>query len=119
MATTAQLKTQQRDLEARLASFAKAHHKAVVLPEWGLGWGACSKSGQPITAHGQVCGGDNATWIGLMANWITTHDVAEATYWDFETSAVGRVQATTAPCSAAPRCRGVHHDDANRYAPAA
>lgn len=75
-----------------LASFAKAHHKAVVLPEWGLGWGVCSKSGQPITAHGQVCGGDNATWIGLMANWIATHDVAEATYWDFETSVVGRGQ---------------------------
>jgi len=72
-----------------VASFAKAHHKPIVLPEWGLGWGSCSKSGQPISASGQVCGGDNATWINLMAKWISTHNVAEATYWDYESSYVG------------------------------
>jgi hypothetical protein len=76
-----------------LTRFATSHDKPVVLPEWGLGWGTCSKSGQPIIASGkQVCGGDNATWVNLMATWISTHNVAEATYWDFQTSAVGRGQ---------------------------
>ncbi len=75
-----------------LVSFAQTHHKPVVLPEWGLGWGTCSKSGQPISASGQVCGGDNAMWVNLMTTWIGAHHVAEATYWDFESSAVGRGQ---------------------------
>jgi Glycosyl hydrolase family 26 len=76
-----------------VASFAEAHDKPIVLPEWGLGWGTCSKSGQPIAASGkQVCGGDNAAWINLMTTWISTHNVAEATYWDFQTSSVGRGQ---------------------------
>jgi len=74
-----------------LASFATAHDKPVVLPEWGLGFGTCSASGQPITASNrQVCGGDNATWVNLMAHWIETHNVVEATYWDFSTSSVRR-----------------------------
>jgi len=73
-----------------LTSFAKSHDKSVVLPEWGLGWGTCSASGQPISASGQqVCGGDNGPWVNLMATWITTHHVLEATYWDFGTSTVG------------------------------
>ena len=81
----------QRDGLNWLASFAKAHSKAIVLPEWGLGWGTCSASGQPISASGQqVCGGDDATWVNLMATWIAAHKVAEATYWDFGTSVVGR-----------------------------
>lgn len=74
-----------------LASFAGAHDKSIVLPEWGLGFGTCSTSGQPIsTSNGQVCGGDNATWVDLMAAWIQTHHVVEATYWDFSTSSVRR-----------------------------
>jgi hypothetical protein len=73
-----------------LTLFATSHDKPVVLPEWGLGWGTCSASGQPITAtNQQVCGGDNATWVNLMANWIQAHHVVEATYWDFSTSSVG------------------------------
>jgi hypothetical protein len=73
-----------------LVAFAKAHGKAIVLPEWGLGFGKCSASGQPISASGQqVCGGDDATWVKLMATWIATHNVSEATYWDFGTSVVG------------------------------
>jgi hypothetical protein len=72
-----------------LVSFAAAHHKPIVLPEWGLGWGTCSASGKPISASsGEVCGGDNAAWVNLMATWIKSHHVAEATYWDFETSSV-------------------------------
>ena len=74
-----------------LVNFATAHHKFIVLPEWGLGWGTCSASGQRVTALGdQVCGGDNGPWITLMARWMTAHHVAEATYWDFSTSAVRR-----------------------------
>jgi hypothetical protein len=72
-----------------LTQFAAAHHKDPVLPEWGLGWGTCSTSGQPITSLGnQVCGGDDGPWITLMARWMTAHDVSEATYWDYSTSAV-------------------------------
>ena len=72
-----------------LASFAAAHHKRIVLPEWGLGWGSCSARGQPFSvSSGDTCGGDDATWVNLMATWIATHHVAEATYWDFGTSSV-------------------------------
>jgi len=73
-----------------LASFASAHNKPIVLPEWGLGSGTCSASGQPIeVSNQQVCGGDDATWVNLMAHWIATHTVVEATFWDYETSSVG------------------------------
>jgi hypothetical protein len=83
----------QRDGLNWLVAFGAAHHKPIVLPEWGLGFGTCSASGQRITAAGQqVCGGDNATWVNLMADWIATHHVAEATYWDFDTSSVRRGQ---------------------------
>lgn len=72
-----------------LSSFAAAHHKQIVLPEWGLGWGTCSASGQPISSpNNETCGGDNATWINLMAKWIASHNVYEATFWDFGTSSV-------------------------------
>ncbi len=74
-----------------LVSFADSHDKAIVLPEWGLGFGTCSASGQPISVSGQqVCGGDDATWVKLMATWIATHHVAEATYWNFGRSTVRR-----------------------------
>ena len=72
-----------------LSSFAAAHHKRIVLPEWGLGWGTCSASGQPISSpNDETCGGDNATWVNLMAKWIASHNVYEATFWDFGTSSV-------------------------------
>jgi glycosyl hydrolase family 26 len=72
-----------------LVSFASAHNKPIVLPEWGLGSGKCSASGQPITASNQqVCGGDDATWVNLMAHWIDAHHVVEATFWDYGTSSV-------------------------------
>ncbi len=72
-----------------LSSFAATHHKQIVLPEWGLGWGTCSASGQRISdSNNETCGGDNATWINLMAKWIASHNVYEATFWDFGTSSV-------------------------------
>lgn len=76
-----------------LSSFATSHDKLIVLPEWGLGWGTCSASGQPVSAaNDQVCGGDNATWINLMAQWIASQGVYEATFWDYGTSSVLRGQ---------------------------
>jgi hypothetical protein len=74
-----------------VAQFAAAHGKPVMLPEWGLGFGTCSKSGQPIADSGQqVCGGDDATWVRLMTKWIATHSVLEGTYWDYDTSSLRR-----------------------------
>jgi hypothetical protein len=72
-----------------LSSFAAAHHKRIVLPEWGLGWGTCSANGQRISSkNNETCGGDDATWVDLMAKWIVSHDVYEATFWDFGRSSV-------------------------------
>ncbi len=72
-----------------LASFAAQHNKAMVFPEWGLGWGTCSASGQAVNASNtQVCGGDDAQFINLSAQWFATHNVAEATYWDYGSSSV-------------------------------
>jgi hypothetical protein len=91
-----------------LLSFAATHHKSTVIPEWGLGWGTCSASGQPITSLGnQVCGGDDGPWITLMARWMTAHNVAEATYWDFNTSTVraSTVRASTARASTVRKAR--------------
>jgi len=71
-----------------LASFSAAHNKPMVFPEWGLGWGTCSSDGQPVSGSAQVCGGDDATFINLMSQWIATHNVFEATYWDYGSSSV-------------------------------
>ncbi len=71
-----------------LASFAAAHDKPMVFPEWGLGWGTCSASGQPISGSGQVCGGDDATLVNDMSQWIATHNVFEATFWDYGSSSI-------------------------------
>ncbi len=72
-----------------LASFASEHNKPMVFPEWGLGWGTCSADGQPVSAsNDQVCGGDDAQFINLSAHWFATHNVAEATFWDYGTSSI-------------------------------
>ncbi|HXY27792.1 MAG TPA: glycosyl hydrolase [Acidimicrobiales bacterium] len=71
-----------------LAGFAAQHGKPVTFPEWGLGWGTCSADGQAVTGSQSVCGGDNGTFVSDMMGWIATHDVIEATYWDYGTSSV-------------------------------
>ena len=71
-----------------LAGFAAQHGKPVTFPEWGLGWGTCSADGQAVTGSQNVCGGDNGTFVSDMIGWIATHDVIEATYWDYGTSSV-------------------------------
>ena len=72
-----------------LALFSAEHGKPMVFPEWGLGWGTCSSSGQPISApNQQVCGGDDGTFVDDMATWFAAHNVYEATFWDYGTSSV-------------------------------
>jgi hypothetical protein len=71
-----------------LASFAAANDKPITFPEWGLGWGP-SNNGGPVTApNQQVSGGDDPTFINDMANWIATHNVLEATFWDYGTGSI-------------------------------
>ena len=77
-----------------LASFGAAHNKPLVFPEWGLGWtsdgGACSSGGAALAQsnNGENCGGDDPTFVNDMVNWVSSHDVAEITYWDYGTSSI-------------------------------
>ncbi len=71
-----------------LALFSALHGKPMVFPEWGLGWGTCSRSGQAVTGSSQVCGGDDAAFVNDMSQWIATHNVFEATFWDYGTSSI-------------------------------
>ena len=70
-----------------LASFSSAHHKPMVFPEWGLGWGK-SDGGAPLNGTAAVSGGDNPVFINDMSHWFATHNVFEATYWDYGSSSV-------------------------------
>jgi Glycosyl hydrolase family 26 len=71
-----------------LASFSAEHNKPMVFPEWGLGWGTCSSDGQPVSGSSGVCGGDDATFVNEMSQWIAAHNVFEATFWDYGTSSI-------------------------------
>jgi hypothetical protein len=35
-----------------------------------------------------VCGGDNPYFVQSMTKWINTHNVFEASYWDYGSSVV-------------------------------
>jgi hypothetical protein len=70
-----------------LAAFARVHHRPMVFPEWGLGWGTSAR-GAPVAARGAVCGGDNPVFITQLSRWFTTHDVAEVSYWDYGSSRI-------------------------------
>ena len=70
-----------------LAAFSKQHKKPMVFPEWGLGWGQ-SHNGAAVTGSAAVGGGDNSVFISDMTRWFATHNVFEATYWDFGSSSV-------------------------------
>ena len=68
-----------------LNSFSAAHGKPMAFPEWGLGWGPSAPGSGPITSEGtQVCGGDDPTFVTDMVNWIGSHNVVEATFWDYQ-----------------------------------
>ena len=56
-----------------LASFAPAHHKPAVIPEWGL----------TIRSDGHGLG-DDPFYVAKMAQWISTHDVAFTSYFDVD-----------------------------------
>ena len=60
-----------------LTSFASSHHKPIGLPEWGLGFPPAG-------------GGDNPYYITHMADFIATHDVVSAIYWEYGTSSLDR-----------------------------
>jgi Glycosyl hydrolase family 26 len=70
-----------------LNTFSKQHKKPMVFPEWGLGWGQ-SHHGAALTGSGAVGGGDNQVFITNMSRWFATHNVFEATYWDYGSSSV-------------------------------
>jgi hypothetical protein len=73
-----------------LDSFAAQHGKPMSFPEWGLGWGPSALASGPVNQAGtQVSGGDDPTFVADMAHWIATHNVTEATFWDYGTSQVG------------------------------
>lgn len=74
-----------------LASFAAEHKKPVSLPEWGL-------ISRP-DGHG---GGDNPYFLKQMHEWILSHDVAYAIYFQFDTAeGRSRVLASTFPRASA------------------
>ncbi|HUY21058.1 MAG TPA: glycosyl hydrolase [Acidimicrobiales bacterium] len=56
-----------------LSSFADAHHKAAVIPEWGV----------TIRSDGHGLG-DDPLFVARMAGWVTTHDVAFTSYFGFD-----------------------------------
>ena len=56
-----------------LASFASAHHKPAVIPEWGV----------TIRSDGHGLG-DDPLFVAKMAQWISTHDVAFTSYFDVD-----------------------------------
>ncbi|MHB1509198.1 MAG: glycoside hydrolase family 26 protein [Acidimicrobiales bacterium] len=61
-----------------LASFGASQGKPLAFPEWGLGW----------STGGMAGGGDNAYFVEQMANWINTHNVANAILWDYGNNAL-------------------------------
>ncbi len=71
-----------------LAGFSAQHHKPMVFPEWGLGWGKCSNRKPVNVSTGAVCGGDNSVFVKSMSQWCSTHNVFEATFWNYGTSQV-------------------------------
>jgi hypothetical protein len=69
-----------------LTSFAAQQGKAVALGEWGLGSGP-GNAGQAYSgSNEEVSGGDDPTFINDVAQWLVTNHVAEATYFDDQSS---------------------------------
>ena len=80
-----------------LSTFAAQEGKAIVLPEWGLGWGVCD-AGQPVNApNNGTCGGDDPTFINDMASWIKSNNVFEDTFWDYGSSSMAGCPTACTP----------------------
>jgi len=58
-----------------LSSFAAAHHKPAVIPEWGV----------TLRSDGHGLG-DDPLFVAEMAQWIASHDVAFTSYFDLNAS---------------------------------
>jgi Glycosyl hydrolase family 26 len=71
-----------------ISSFGAAHNKPIAIPELGLGWGASAPNSGPISASGDVCGGDNPTFIADVFDWATYNNVANVVFWDHGTSSI-------------------------------
>ena len=69
-----------------LASFAASQGKQITLPEWGLGQGPGNDGGAVNDPGTKVSGGDDATFINDVAQWIRSHNVYNATFWDYGSS---------------------------------
>ncbi len=70
-----------------LASFAASQGKPITFPEWGLDPDPSSNNGGPTSQPGsEVGGGDDPTFINDMAQWISQHNVLDASYWDYNSS---------------------------------
>ena len=70
-----------------LASFAASQGKPITFPEWGLDPNPSSNNGGPTSQPGsEVGGGDDPTFINDMAQWISQHNVLDASYWDYNSS---------------------------------
>jgi len=84
--------TEFSDLETQsyglnwLTSFAAQQGEPVALGEWGLGAGPGNAGQSTTAANEQVSGGDDPTFINDMAQWLVANHVAEATYFDDESS---------------------------------
>jgi hypothetical protein len=79
-----------------VASFAAAHGKPIAIPEWAMVPRYVSRGGG---------GGDDPYYITAMLNWIRTHNVAYASYFDHGPSAItsGAYPAGAAAYAAAMR----------------
>ena len=70
-----------------LASFATSQGKPITFPEWGLDPNPSSNNGGPTSQPGtEVGGGDDPTFIDDMAQWISQHNVLDASYWNYNSS---------------------------------
>ncbi len=88
-----------------LSTFAAHEGKAIVLPEWGLGWGVCD-AGQPVNApNNGTCGGDDPTFINDMASWIKSNNVFEDTFWDYGSSSMAGCPSSASRSGIPPATR--------------
>ena len=81
-----------------LAGFAASHGKQIAFPEWGLGYNTNN-------------GGDDPTFVDDMAQWISTHNVVNALFWDYgdwvgtgqNPNTVAALTSSFGPAASAPR----------------
>jgi beta-mannanase len=80
-----------------IASFAAQHNKAIAIPEWGVPGDNASTM-------------DGARFADLMQQWIATHKVAFADYWD-STSNYNGLVSDNQPAKTATEVKAIFIDD--------